>query len=68
VLAKNTIDDFLTSLGNEPWALALAIASMALALAFYWTAKAWFRHRERMARLEKGIDPDDLAQNRSPVI
>jgi hypothetical protein len=40
------------------WAPALAIASVAMALTIYYTAKAWFAHRERMARIEKGLDKD----------
>ena len=40
------------------WAAATAIASIALACAIYYTATAWFAHRERMAKIERGIDPD----------
>jgi ribosomal protein L7/L12 len=40
------------------WAGAAAIASVALALAIYFTATAWFKHRERMAKIEHGLDPD----------
>jgi hypothetical protein len=61
VFAKNTIDEFLTALRNEPWALAVAIASIALAAGFYCTARAWFTHREKMAQLEKGTDGHPIA-------
>lgn len=40
------------------WAEAAAIVSIALALTIYYTAIAWFRHSERMAKIEQGIDPD----------
>ena len=40
------------------WATAVAVASVAFALAVYYTATAWFKHREQMARIEHGIDPD----------
>jgi hypothetical protein len=42
------------------WATAVAVASVAFALAIYYTATAWFKHRERMAKIEHGIDPDRL--------
>jgi hypothetical protein len=45
----------------DSWAGALAIASIAFACAVYYTATAWFTHRERMAKIEKGIDPDKKA-------
>lgn len=40
------------------WAGAIAIASIAFAFAIYHTATAWFSHRERMAKIQQGIDPD----------
>jgi len=40
------------------WAGSAAIASIAFACVVYYTATAWFAHRERMAKIEKGIDPD----------
>jgi ribosomal protein L7/L12 len=40
------------------WATAVAIASVAFALAVYYTATAWFKHRERMAEIQHGIAPD----------
>jgi hypothetical protein len=43
---------------NDSWAGAATIASVALALAIYFTATAWFKHRERMAKIEHGLDPD----------
>jgi hypothetical protein len=44
-------------MGHEAWALTAAIASVALACAVYYTATAWFEHRERMAKIQYGIDP-----------
>lgn len=67
MFAKNTIDDFLTTLEREPWALAVAIASIALAVAFYATTKAWFAHRERMARIEKCTDSNQAGQENVPT-
>jgi ribosomal protein L7/L12 len=43
---------------NDSWATAAAIASVAFALAVYYTASAWFAHRERMAKIAQSIDPD----------
>lgn len=43
---------------STEWAGAAVVASMAFALAFYHTATAWFTHRERMAKIQQGIDPD----------
>jgi hypothetical protein len=43
---------------NNDWPAGLAAAAIAFALAVYWTATAWFKHRERMAKIERGIDPD----------
>lgn len=47
---------------GSDWAPAAAIASIAFACAIYYTSKAWFTHRERMAKIEKGIDPDKPPQ------
>jgi hypothetical protein len=41
------------------WPYAFAVASIALACATYYSLKAWFAHRERMAKIQKGIDPDE---------
>jgi hypothetical protein len=41
------------------WAGAFAFASLCFACAIYYTATAWFAHRERMAKIEKGIDPGE---------
>jgi hypothetical protein len=46
---------------------ALTIASLAFACAIYFTAKAWFEHRERMAKIAQGIDPDRLIQLDRPI-
>jgi hypothetical protein len=43
------------------WSAAAAIAAIALACTIFYTAKAWFTHRERMAKIERGIDPDEPA-------
>lgn len=40
------------------WAGAVCIASVAIGCTVYYTAQAWFAHRERMAKIEKGINPD----------
>jgi hypothetical protein len=47
---------------DSSWPTAVAIASIALALAFYHTATAWFAHRERMAKIQQGLDPDNPHQ------
>ena len=44
-------------MGDHGWSLAFTIAAVALACAIYYTANAWFTHRERMAKIEKGIAP-----------
>jgi hypothetical protein len=43
------------------WAGAFAFASLCFACAIYYTATALFAHRERMAKIEKGIDPGEAA-------
>lgn len=43
---------------NDTWAATAAIASIALACGVYYTVTAWFEHREKMAKIERGIDPD----------
>lgn len=43
---------------NGDWPGAVAIASAVFALAIFYTATAWFKHRERMAKIQQGIDPD----------
>ena len=40
------------------WAAAAAVSAVAAAVAVYHTANAWFEHRERMAKIELGLDPD----------
>jgi hypothetical protein len=37
---------------------ALAVASIAFACAIYYTTKNWFEHRERMAKIQQGVNPD----------
>jgi hypothetical protein len=43
---------------NENWPVAAAVAAIAFSCAIYYTAAAWFAHRERMAKIQHGIDPD----------
>ena len=43
---------------DQAWAGAATVASIAFACAIYYTAAAWFEHRERMAKIQQGIDPD----------
>ncbi len=45
-------------MGTDSWAATAAVAVIALACAIYYTATAWFEHRERMAKIEHGKDPD----------
>jgi hypothetical protein len=42
---------------SQAWAGAAMFAAIAFALAIYHTALAWFAHRERMAKIQNGIDP-----------
>jgi hypothetical protein len=37
---------------------ACAVASIAFACVIYYTTKNWFEHRERMAKIQQGINPD----------
>lgn len=43
------------------WAAAVVVASIAMGFTIYHTATAWFTHKERLAKIEKGIDPDKAA-------
>jgi hypothetical protein len=43
---------------SSEWDLAFMVASVALAVTIVYTAKAWFAHRERMAKIQRGMDPD----------
>ena len=51
---------------NDNWVTAVAIPSVAFALAIYYTATAWFKHRERMAKIEGGLDPDQAILRHPP--
>jgi hypothetical protein len=51
---------------NGDWPAAFAASSIAFALAIYYTANAWFKHRERMAKIERGIDPDQPLTTQPP--
>jgi hypothetical protein len=44
---------------NLAWPEAPGVASIALAITIFHTAKAWFSHRERMAKIQKrhGLRP-----------
>ena len=55
-----------TPLERDPMAYALVISSIVLSIAFYYTATAWFQHRERIAKIEKGIDPDKTPEQNTP--
>jgi hypothetical protein len=44
------------------WAAAAVVASVAIGFTIYHTATAWFTHKERLAKIQKGIDPDHPAQ------
>jgi hypothetical protein len=44
-------------MSSEAWATAGFIA-MVFAIAVYYTVTAWFEHRERMAKIQQGINPD----------
>jgi ribosomal protein L7/L12 len=46
----------------ENWPAAIVVAAIVLAFAIYLTASAWFAHRERLAKIEHGIDPDQPRQ------
>jgi hypothetical protein len=46
----------------DSWPTAVGIAAIALAIAFYQTATAWFAHRERMAKIQQGLDPENPPQ------
>ena len=37
---------------------SLAFAALCISCVIYYTAKAYMEHKERMAKIEKGIDPD----------
>jgi hypothetical protein len=49
-----------TGVVMNDWAGAIAVGAMALAAAVYFTATAWFKHRERLAMIEHGLNPDTL--------
>ena len=45
--------------GEGPgWACAAMAASAACACVVYYTMIAWFAHRERMAKIQQGGDPN----------
>jgi len=41
----------------DAWATAFGVASIAFACTIYYTAKAWFAYRERMAQIAQGGEP-----------
>ena len=49
----------------QPHAVVVGLVVVALAalVAAYLSLKLWARHRERIVRLEKGLDPDAPAQS-----
>jgi hypothetical protein len=48
--------------GSE-WPVAAAVAAIAFSFAIYYTAIAWFEHRERMAKIQKGGDLNQATQD-----
>ena len=52
-------------MATESWAVTAGIASIAFACAVYYTATAWFAHRERMANIQKDIDPNQVRDRAS---
>ena len=42
---------------SDAWATAFGVAAIAFACTIYYTAKAWFGHRERMAQINQGKGP-----------
>ncbi|HBI42725.1 MAG TPA: hypothetical protein DDY78_07695 [Planctomycetales bacterium] len=53
-------------MATESWAGAAVVASIAFACAIYYIATAWFAHRERMAKIQQGIDPNQVRDRTSP--
>jgi hypothetical protein len=49
-------------MANEAWAVSAAVASIAFACAIYYTAIAWFAHREQMAKIQQGIELAKIQQ------
>jgi len=49
----------------ENWPAAMMVAAIAFACSIIYTATAWFAHRERMAKIQMGIDPDEPIPNDS---
>lgn len=47
-------------------ALMAAVSVIAVGCTVYYTAAAWFAHRERMAKIQHGLDPDPPAAR--PVV
>lgn len=43
---------------DSSWAASAAIASIAITCCVYYSLHAWFDHRERLAKIDRGIDPD----------
>jgi hypothetical protein len=54
--ADRALGHLETTMDN--WPAAIAVASIAFACAIYYTVSAWFTHRERMAKIQQGINPD----------
>ena len=43
---------------TETWVGAAGFIALVLGFTVYYTAVAWFEHREKMAKIHQGIDPD----------
>jgi hypothetical protein len=58
--AKFTFSSVETNMDHaaEAYSSAAIIASIAFACAIYYATKNWFEHRERMAKIQQGINPD----------
>jgi len=52
-------------MATDSWAAAVPMAAIAFACAIYFTATAWFAHRERMAKIQQGIDPNQVRDGAS---
>jgi len=54
------------SQASQAWAVGMAIALIAFAFAAYYISAAWFTHREWLAKIQQGIDPDQ--PGRGPTV
>ena len=54
-----TVWQFLSELGLMGW-LVLSVIAMAVVEGAVVVTRMWIKHRERMAMIEKGLNPDAL--------